>query len=248
MQRLVGWLEQTKSDSVVGITIEGDEVLSRDLEHSLDETRTWLAHSLGTGECTKEFELQLAKSLCRIPQVFGNQELLVDFHCVRDQLKLLEGRSAAAVGSTKKAEKFKKSELKGLWHSHWFQAAFLAKNLLEETKRDDGDATLEGAAKLMEEPLPGSNIKKVASIDAYIHSSVMGAYKRRASRQKKSVIGCLTGEWIIYAKSNDRNIYLTLGSHGEGDARIRERCLRTVEQFPELRQHAFISSRDKTSV
>jgi hypothetical protein len=56
---------------------------------------------------------------------------------------------------------------------------------------------------------------------------VMKGYSDRARNSK------LTGEWIIFAKHDDRNYYLTLGVHGD-DAAIWDRCRSCADEFPEL--------------
>jgi hypothetical protein len=52
--------------------------------------------------------------------------------------------------------------------------------------------------------------------------AVRGTYIRRSENQ------ALTGEWIIFAKHQGENYYLTLGTHDEGDgeafARIAAQC------------------------
>jgi hypothetical protein len=55
----------------------------------------------------------------------------------------------------------------------------------------------------------------------------MDGYKERSGAQ------ALTGEWIVYAKHNGRNYYLTLGAHGD-DQRILQRVRACCDEFPKL--------------
>jgi hypothetical protein len=52
--------------------------------------------------------------------------------------------------------------------------------------------------------------------------------------RERSQSGEITGEWIIFARQNDVNYYLTLGSHTEGDEAIRQRVLDCCAEFPNL--------------
>ena len=74
----------------------------------------------------------------RIPQSFGGRPLLVAVHAVFDEIGVLE--RVARGTRTGKVEPLS-GPLEGLFRKHWFQAAFLPKNLSEETKQH-GDAIL----------------------------------------------------------------------------------------------------------
>jgi hypothetical protein len=66
-------------------------------------------------------------------------------------------------------------------------------------------------------------------VAAAVANDVGQIYAKRSRAQK------LTGEWIVFAKHEGKNYYLTLAAHGEGDdhifARIRDGC---VSEFPFL--------------
>jgi hypothetical protein len=62
---------------------------------------------------------------------------------------------------------------------------------------------------------------------ALIHEFVLGGYRERSQAHR------LTGEWIVYARRDDVNTYLTLGTHGD-DTAIHERVLACASEFPEL--------------
>jgi hypothetical protein len=230
------------SDATVGVTTEGELVSATTLEEHIRRTRDWLDLKLGTGECAEGLVVQLAKSSCRIAQEFGEHEFLVDFHNVGDQIERLEAKSPYVAGNTKPPRKFRRPPLKELWHAHWHQAQFIEKNIALEFNRDSGKAAFDGAMKLIRENPPRGQITEQHFIDAFIYSTIMGGYQRPGSRRKGNHVGCFTGEWIIYAKSSGRNLYLTLGSHAEDAEKIKERCRNAIEQFPELREHpAFFS-------
>lgn len=54
-------------------------------------------------------------------------------------------------------------------------------------------------------------------IKKLVHELVLKNYHQRASDKR------LTGEWIVYERVDNKNYYLTLGHHAEGDDRIKER-------------------------
>lgn len=62
---------------------------------------------------------------------------------------------------------------------------------------------------------------------ALIHEFVIGGYRERSESRR------LTGQWIVFARPDDVNIYLTLGTHGD-DAAILQRVLGCANEFPEL--------------
>lgn len=146
---------------------------------------------------------------------------------------------------TKAEAPFTSGPLKGLWHKHWFQVDFLAANLLKESARHG-------------EKLIRKHLNSVFGRDRWIgeimteelasqlaHTMVDGALSHRAGTRarKKSR---LTGEWIVFAKSNGRNVYLTLGGHGETNKAILDRCLLALREFPELALLAPFAKDDPT--
>lgn len=64
---------------------------------------------------------------------------------------------------------------------------------------------------------PGNADVDNAEIAQRIADDVTGLYLERKDRRK------LTGEWIVYAKHEGKNYYLTLGRHDEGDEHIKQR-------------------------
>jgi hypothetical protein len=65
-------------------------------------------------------------------------------------------------------------------------------------------------------------------------SHCSGSVARKQSR--------LTGEWIVFAKANGRNIYLTLAGHDESNEAVLSRCSLAPEEFPELASLAPIAA------
>lgn len=74
-----------------------------------------------------------------------------------------------------------------------------------------------------------NKLDKKEKIRDLVSLIVEGSYEKRASQQK------LTGEWIIYAKYQSKNYYLTLAQHDEGDDVIHQRIIEGCQaDFPFL--------------
>ncbi|MEJ3602599.1 hypothetical protein WFH67_18900 [Vibrio vulnificus] len=109
----------------------------------------------------------------------------------------------------KPATQFRHLPLKGLWHKHYFSARFMAKNLQLHHGKD-------GIKKILDkywsegEPLTDNILRTVAE------EFTFKAFEDRAD------CGKLTGEWIVFAKLEDKNYYLALGEHDGSDHQLYE--------------------------
>lgn len=197
------------------------------------EVQEWLGLKITTGAYAQMLLAQLALHRCRVPQPFGDRSLLVDVHAVFDQIGAVEGAPLCRPHPTKPATEFKRAPLKGLWHQHWFQASFMPTNLLIENSRSGVELMLRrlrqhyGGEEFMGKLIDETDVKLMA------HASVNDAFEQRAQRSSDGS-GGLTGEWIVFAKSNGRNIYLTLAGHEEDDTEIYRRCASALREYPEL--------------
>jgi len=171
----------------------------------------------------------------RISQLFwldmliGYKKSSLNCQAVLDTVKNLEeGEPKSGV---RPATRFKRPPLKGLWHKHHYSGANLPMNVannLTEEKIADVAERLKGedfAPEDMEARYRGEAMKLVTSSLAH-----------RSQNQS------LTGEWIIFAKSDAGNLYLSLGHHDLGCPpknrdqflidRIKKHCLL---EFPDVR-------------
>lgn len=141
---------------------------------------------------------------------------------VIDEIRALEDSSR--VTRTKAASQFTREPLKGLWHKHFFCARFLANNVLNHLARG-------GLEKLAAEVFDTAKSPVITKemIQEFSHRVVVGSFEQRASEGK------MTGEWIIFAKHEERNFYLSLATHGTGDESIINNIRAVVwPQFPFL--------------
>jgi hypothetical protein len=220
-------------ETIIGETCEGRPVTWAEIEAAAQKVREWLQLKLTTGACSAGLVYQLAGHYCRIPQSFGGRVLLVAVHALLDHIGEMEKAPFARAAPTKPAEVFTAGPFKGLWHKHWFQASFLATNLLNETEKH-GDMLIRKHlnAEFGRDRRVGTMVtEKLAGQLA--HAMVDGASSHRSGNIGRKQTR-LTGEWIVFAKTNRRNIYLTLAGHGETNEAVFSRCSMAPKEFPEL--------------
>lgn len=137
-----------------------------------------------------------------------------------DEIGTLESVKNARPTHTKPATAFTGQLLRGLWHKHYHQAAFIPKNIQNHWRSGQ-------FKEFAETILKDAAIPDEKKIGYLAHEFVIGGYRGRSQSGK------LTGEWIVYARQDCVNYYLTLGRHGEDEA-IRRRVLACTNEFPGL--------------
>lgn len=141
-------------------------------------------------------------------------------------LKSIKDEEAGVtVGRVKRPTIFKHPPLKGLWHLHFFAAVFLLNNVLIEVQNGVKlQKILEEEINLFEKH---DDLEKLA--EKLTQRTISQQYENRRNRGK------LTGEWIVFAKFNDLNYYLCIGSHKAGDQKIFDRIFEhCTRDFPDL--------------
>ena len=147
---------------------------------------------------------------------------------VVSQIEALEGVGVG--GGLKPATPFKHPPLNGLWHQHYLEDGLpsMARNLskgidrfvLPWLKRQATEADAAGEEKSLTE----ADCARIA------HEAVVSNWQQLIETT------ALTGEWIVFAKHQGKNYYLSLGKHDSGDEVLRARidaiCL---SEFPFLK-------------
>lgn len=145
---------------------------------------------------------------------------------VDDILQEVEALEGQRISNTKKPSKYRKPPLQGFWHKHFFLADYYMVNICHHLQ------TLTGDHKKLEEIV--KHTQKLhkdpeARFRAFVGQLIAGSYEERAGRHK------LTGEWIVFAKYENRNYYLTLAEHNEGNEVIYRRLWQGCQpEFPFL--------------
>ncbi|MBN3865208.1 hypothetical protein HCU66_23635 [Pseudomonas frederiksbergensis] len=160
-----------------------------------------------------------------------NVKRVINIHQMMDEIRHLEGLGAKT--QTKKATVFNKEPLKGLMKTHFTDASFILKNIGIHMGLDNGGG--KKLDKLIQEAFD-KNTSGVVDDEFISHISTgitFGALKERARKQK------LTGEWIVFQEHEEKNYYLTLAAHNEGDSLIYKRVCDCYElDYPFLRKSA----------
>ncbi len=134
---------------------------------------------------------------------------------VTDVIQHLEGHSPFP-SMTAKPHQFKGDALRGLWKVHFFDARFLARNILNEwgmlSSKSDKFEKLCARIAAEEEQAPS----RVGWQGRLVDEFVMEGYRQRVARQK------LTGEWLIFGVPEQKNIYLSLCTHSDSPEQDRE--------------------------
>lgn len=181
-----------------------------DEEEYQSTVKEWLNLHVG-GE--RRYSAVLVKQL-----VAGGMARKLNVHAVYDVVAMLEGKPSRAA-PTKPEAPFKKVPLLGLWHKHFFQASFITNNLINQWERDKVFPNLTSRFSV------GSNISDKAN--ELVHMLTMEAFDNR-SREKS-----LTGEWLVFAKHEGQNYYLTLGVHRD-DENTKANVDSCIVEFPWL--------------
>lgn len=116
----------------------------------------------------------------------------------------------------KEARQFKHEPLQGLWYKHVEETSIsgMTKNILNETKKGNWIKQ-----SLIDEfgPLDSSEEFGKHRIDFLAKQYSEGALNRRYDRK------AMSGEWLIFQKTEEGTLFLTLASHQENDERIMAR-------------------------
>jgi hypothetical protein len=180
-------------------------------EEAKEQARGWLDEvKIRTGKYSQLLVEQLAAH---------NVNRTADVHCILDQIGFLEDPSTAGAGGAKEAKPFIGKLLNGFWHQHWFEARFIPVNLMNDAKSPEGIKTIEKISNAINR---GDNPSR------FVHELVIGGFERHYRDGK------MTGEWIVFAKIENKNYYLTLGAHEEGENKILERIRTCTTEFPEI--------------
>lgn len=222
------------ADTEVGITAQGDTVSWSEIQDAVREIRGQLSAKLTTGVCATRLMYELAGHWCRMPQSFGRDVVLVDVNAVINQIGEMERARQPGAVPTKAASQFDAGPLKGLWHKHWFQASFMPENLANEMERHGASLIFKRLNDRYGRSGWDSRTIDREMVGLLAQASVFDAMDHRAGNTGRGSGSRLTGEWIVFAKTGARNIYLTLGGHDETNEAILARCLPAQREFSEL--------------
>ena len=131
----------------------------------------------------------------------------VNVFTIFDAVARLEGDLTRNIGMKAPTRYKRRKPLFGLWHAHFFDARFVARNLMNENSKERVEEIMR--------PHFDRFCGEVAAQMA--HEMTVGAFERRAGR------GALTGECIVFDALPERNYYLTVRRHREADEAVAAR-------------------------
>jgi hypothetical protein len=146
----------------------------------------------------------------------------IDPTMIVEEIKALEGKPSRI--RTKPASEFKNEPLKGLWHKHFFSARFIAHNIKNQLSGGRLKTLISEVFNPAKSPVVTAQM-----INELSHRVVSESFEAREQEGK------LTGEWIVFAKHDGKNYYLTISTHNTGDEVIYEQIKSVCfPQFPFL--------------
>lgn len=147
---------------------------------------------------------------------------------VISQIRALEGLEENI--GLKAATVFTRTPLKGLWHQHYLEdgIASFAKNIHKGINKF-GIPYFE--QKIVEADAAGERRWVVETDTPHIVNDIVSGSWDRLVKSKS-----LTGEWLIFAKFENKNYYLCIGKHDSGDDYLRSQIDAVcVQEFPFLK-------------
>lgn len=115
----------------------------------------------------------------------------MEFDSIAREINYLEGSSSKI--TTKKECMFKQEPLKGLWHKHVFSASNIPSNAVNALSRNK------------------KALHRIADKRGVTPQDIWNIV------EKIGIATPYTGDWIIYQKSKQGNLYLTIALHDEQD-------------------------------
>ena len=160
--------------------------------------------------------------LLQARQVYESKEVVLS------EIDFLEGITTKT--KTKPATQFKREPLHPFWHKHVFAARHIIKNIGAEWGFEFPESNHGKYSKHFKAIAQKYEGEEGTWINPFVNGIVDAAINR--PREARA-----TGDWIIFAKLDGKNIYLDLATHEEGQAnqklyeKLRDGC---KDEFPYL--------------
>jgi len=225
------------------------ELNETNLDWARAEVLGWLELKGPRAAFSPAFVDQIAHHFLRASERLGSRRLNFHVHAVFDAIGAVEGTHNQSITPPHKQFGLDSAPfLKGLWHKHFFDAQFLLHNLAKEWKnRKRGDTLWHRDLKrLMTKAGLGSDaaLDEIASLIARV--ATIDAFETRAgSRSRNRVVSRLTGQWIIFSRVGNQNVYLTLATHEEAETSPESLRLRLRETISSLRDELATAVREQ---
>jgi hypothetical protein len=155
----------------------------------------------------KKYENIIFSNLFKVQTVLLNEYSELDDIGIRNALNELEqGTNSHGM---KTDSQYRDDPLKGFWKKHYFSPDYINMNMKSELQ-NERTTTSKQINQLF---IDNKGHKFTEIVNELSNLIVIGTIKNRNNENR------LTGEWIIYANSNDKHYVLTLANHKEGKNR-----------------------------
>ena len=209
-------LDAMKIKKIHGTEFQGEIEKYNATQNEVQEMLSF--HLKNSGVCSKILLYQLTRHRMQIGEVFGEA---LEYYRTSDILHIME----AIELNKMEGNVFRLAPLKGLYKIHHNPMSGLGYSLIlniknywfdnEEKIRKD---KRKNYAAILDKVLDGN----IAHIFNYMHMEAVHSKK-------------LTGEWLVYAKHNNKNYFLCLATHNEGDQNIfSNKIVSCYQEFPEI--------------
>ena len=205
----------------------GREPSTAELQESANDVREWLKIKLRTGKCSQLVVTQIARHNLSLGEKFDGHTFYFQPYEIYSEIESLETGSS-------RGRAFSQG-LAGLYHTHHSRTVFITKNLLRQWKARVQTSGLSEREYLMNQikaTLPELTARGLSQSEAVQRVLPTIAYKELMDSVGSPT---KTGEWLIYAISENTNYYLTLAYHKEPVPDIWARVEQCLTDFPFLK-------------
>lgn len=207
--------------------------IDRDLADHCEYVDALLARSLRKGRCSRLLRNQLVVFSANIAMGPARSRHWFDPAAVCETVAVLEGSGSRDI--TKGPSRFTKGPLRGLEYKHFFQASFMAQNLVNESSRAGADLIYR---KLIRHHgsygAVDGRLLTEEDIGLIADAFVTDGYKKRAAQRAKGPRWGLTGEHLIFARARGVNRYLFVAAHTAEETALVDSVRACLEEFPEV--------------
>jgi hypothetical protein len=214
------------------LTIEIDKDLAEEA-HYVD---AMLLRNNRKFSASRLLRTQLVAHLARIAESANGKHLNFD---VGDVLAVMKSIADGKQTGAKSPRLLQKGPLRGLSRAHVFQASFIVRNLQNANANGRAKQRLIRAVKSKygKFPCPEHMIDE-DDIRLFAKSFVDDALQERSARNE------LTGEHIYFINFLNRNYFLFLASHDDGEEKLTEYKTSSMTEYPKIAEHLDVYRND----
>mgnify|MGYP003630897360 CR=1 FL=1 len=212
-------------------TVEID--IERDLPADCAYVDMLLARALRRGRASRLLRNQMVVFAANVAMGPANDRYLYDPAAICQTIEVLEGHGGRDI--TKGPSRFTKGALQGLEYKHFFQASFMAQNLLNESSKAGPDVIYRKLIKHHGSyaAVDGRRLTE-EDLGLIAEAFVTDGFERRAAQRAKGPRWGLTGEHLVFARTAEGMRYLFVAPHAAAEAELVASARACLPDFPDL--------------